>query len=928
MSPTELSAPLCSVLATVVVLAVVNVGVATAAVTINVTHLCGLPVDVAGRKPHHHRVPPRPPSLIKASDATAVVSRTATDKQTTVLFAVRKPWMTFAVSGHTNVLSDVANLTASDRTVAIPSPLQRFPSAKYGENVKLDQQTMSPDFGSEDGGGFFGLGFVVGSADAGLRAVGVAESLVMWQAVSAELVLDLINNPYDWTTVVKKILPYEWPLMVVCFVMLLSGLLLTRYGLYWQRRYKEAKWLGDTGWESGCKKGVLVVAVQILLLMLGAGACGLVVTNETMGSAVFGVGDLLEYGVGDLVDMFSVTQKQIRTIAVGSMDSTTDAVFAKLDDIAEQLGGSIENDIYGSGHKFSSRTNVSKVVQDFQKIFPKAKDVIVQAELVRDELITYNRQVIELNAELQVVPERCSLDVSVMCDMISKNRLQAENLTYLDDLIKAVKGVLEVENDGLSSLPLSSAENANIPKAVYDQTERERWRIKQSLMDRRRQLEFSIYPYESHTRKLVSKLMDMKEQANNYMGQLKQMESYRWSVGLGIAITALVVWLLLACSIVVNYCSDAVWAKCYFFGCVSAMRLTSLVLWLAALVGLIVSSNGEANVCRALYDEPSYETVSKIMDYPALTNEHGFFSWFVFGNDTPTASFGEVIEACKANRTAYSTFSLNKVYNTEAGSDYTKWPGLMDGLESLKMKKIRVNLDGDKPVSTADALKPIAESINLDFQMFRSQILASSLAHGRVTLLRDQLNALLTQTTTFSNVFKTTLKRVVGNISDLVDTVMNPMGQNKNVLLYRITLMEVEMQPLSESLNRTWAKAYTRIEHTDFDEILRKNMVQYVNSIKSLFDKYKSHVTESIKTEAASCRPVWNVYRIGRDLICRQAFDSLNGFWVICFVIAISITAAIPVVKNLNIFHKSPLSSMSLYTIPPPPSMDLMCTNS
>lgn len=46
-----------------------------------------------------------------------------------------------------------------------------------------------------------------------------------------------------------------------------------------------------------------------------------------------------------------------------------------------------------------------------------------------------------------------------------------------DDLIDAVKGVLEMENDGgLSSLPLTSAETANIPKALYEQTEKERWR--------------------------------------------------------------------------------------------------------------------------------------------------------------------------------------------------------------------------------------------------------------------------------------------------------------------------------------------------------------------------------------------------------------------------------------------------------------------
>lgn len=68
---------------------------------------------------------------------------------------------------------------------------------------------------------------------------------------------------------------------------------------------------------------------------------------------------------------------------------------------------------------------------EFHKIFPKAKDVISQAELVRDDIMMYNRKIVELNIELQMIPERCPLEVVPMCDMISGNKLQAENYTYL-----------------------------------------------------------------------------------------------------------------------------------------------------------------------------------------------------------------------------------------------------------------------------------------------------------------------------------------------------------------------------------------------------------------------------------------------------------------------------------------------------------------
>lgn len=59
------------------------------------------------------------------------------------------------------------------------------------------------------------------------------------------------------------------------------------------------------------------------------------------------------------------------------------------------------------------------------------------------------------------------------------------------------------------------------------------------------------------------------------------------------------------------------------------------------------------------------------------------------------------------------------------------------------------------------------------------QISASSLTYGRASLLRDQLNVLLTQTATLSNMYKTTLKHVVANVSELIENVISPMNKKK-----------------------------------------------------------------------------------------------------------------------------------------------------
>lgn len=64
-------------------------------------------------------------------------------------------------------------------------------------------------------------------------------------------------------------------------------------------------------------------------------------------------------------------------------------------------------------------------------MFPRARDVAAQAELIKDDAIAYNRKVAQLNAELETIPERCPVEVAAMCEMIASNKLQADDHAYL-----------------------------------------------------------------------------------------------------------------------------------------------------------------------------------------------------------------------------------------------------------------------------------------------------------------------------------------------------------------------------------------------------------------------------------------------------------------------------------------------------------------
>jgi len=127
---------------------------------------------------------------------------------TEFLFAVRKPGMVdFTYASRTTVQRrSSSSPNASAGPVALKQ-IATFPSVKFGENVKLDQQTSQSNGGAGSGTataiGLFGVGIVVG--DVGLRFIGVAEDLIMWHSMPAELILDLFSNPYEWDIVAKKV---------------------------------------------------------------------------------------------------------------------------------------------------------------------------------------------------------------------------------------------------------------------------------------------------------------------------------------------------------------------------------------------------------------------------------------------------------------------------------------------------------------------------------------------------------------------------------------------------------------------------------------------------------------------------------------------------------------------------------------------------
>jgi hypothetical protein len=83
-----------------------------------------------------------------------------------------------------------------------------------------------------------------------------------------------------------------------------------------------------------------------------------------------------------------------------------------------------------------------------------------------------------------------------------------------------------------------------------------------------------------------------------------------------------------------------------YFSSVVLMCIFSVALWGVALGALLVGGHGEVFVCRPLYDEPEFSTLTRLVDQPSVLFQRGggFFSNLLYGNSTMDVPVRDVLQ--------------------------------------------------------------------------------------------------------------------------------------------------------------------------------------------------------------------------------------------------------------------------------------------
>nr|CAD7404563.1 unnamed protein product [Timema cristinae] len=227
--------------------------------------------------------------------------------------------------------------------------------------------------------------------------------------------------------------------------------------------------------------------------------------------------------------------------------------------------------------------------------------------------------------------------------------------------------------------------------------------------------------------------------------------------------------------------------------------LLSLGLWLLALVSLLVGGHGEVFVCRPLYDEPEFRTLTRLVDEPGVFYRRGggFFSNMLYGNETMNVPLREVLMECQDNRPTYEAFRLHRVFDVDAASNHRSWDTLHTELANLE-----VNLT-DLQLLTPYLQRQLTSLVTtsaVNLTSYRTQF-SGQITGKDLSSFSNQLESVANQIKDLATASR--METLASRTRRLVVSHIQPLEQRKEDLVYQLTALEVQINPLQRQVNQS-----------------------------------------------------------------------------------------------------------------------------
>ncbi|XP_047105064.1 uncharacterized protein LOC124760798 [Schistocerca piceifrons] len=750
----------------------------------------------------------------------------------------------------------------------------------------------------------------------GIFLFGYLSTFISWlqpQDFPVELVRDALWNRISLTDLITETLQVEVGFIAVLSVGVALALAvpLTALGLTCCRLLEARADAGRDLEPSACRRRSLLCGLWTVLLLMAVGVAAMFASNEQVSAAVQWSPRVLHTALSDTAAFVRSTHHQIGFVASKSLDQALAAAVEDLDSADALLGAPIQRELSRETGVDVALDALSDVSAAAEGASQRAAAVLEQAAQARGLALVARERLADLRYQLDAARRQCAARDRPLCDTVDAVGLDVSvrlEALLTDERLLALR---DLRNGNLSAAAQQArADFQLLPRQVLESTRDARLGIRRELVRERAQLQESLSPLDAFSRSVSGRVDGARAAAQDAARVVAEADYWRWLVGLGSALSMLVLWLLLAAGGGCGCCGSQEKARPLLITAVATASALSVVLWAVTLVAFALGAHGEVLACRPLFSAPDYPQLSRLLDRPGvLFPAGGFFRNVAGSNASLDVPLKDVLQECELGRPAYQALQLRQLFDSDAATGRGgQWEGVRQQVSRLRvdLAELRVLTPGLQ-AQLEDTLQAASANLTLHRLALQGPVTARDLQ-----ALADQLLSVSSQVADLSSASR--LETLAARAKRLLSSHISPLEQRKEDLVYRLTALEVALSPLQRQTNQSLShlKTIQYFVSKQGESIANAAVRHYADRLLSYLQQARTHVLAQVGRHVAPCRPLFDVFHAARQLLCRHALDPLNGLWFSSAWCLVLLVAAVPLSLRLADAYRRRDSSASL----------------
>nr|XP_012221572.1 PREDICTED: prominin-1-A isoform X1 [Linepithema humile] len=636
--------------------------------------------------------------------------------------------------------------------------------------------------------------------------------------------------------------------------------------------------------------GVLAFLLGVLAFILGSCMVTMIICNEAVTAGIGKLPTAVETALQDLKDYHADTTSQLRKCLTRSLDVASEAILADLDNVEELLGRPVQAELSAETGLDVALDALVDLANATQELSARTESLLREGERAHELGLELSRETDEIRRDLEGTVRACSGPDRSLCAVIDSSGIR------LDLRIERL-----LRDDRLLRLRSSSRENLteagrqtrgeylHVPHHIARTTLDTRNQIRREINAARARIVDQTRSVEMNSFELSKQLDSARSVADYAVPHVIAFEHIRWIVGLTTVLCILPVFSLLIGALCCRCgTSENKVRPTLLCGAVTSC-FVSIALWTVLIVSLGISSHTEMLICRTLYD-PDYRTMEAVLETR------------VFLGRRLTVPLKELFEKCQNNEAAYPAFGLESTMKLEHLTAHWTWLGLSKAISNIK-----VDLKGLQILTPnlRARLQDLLYACGLNLTAHRITIQGPILSKDLNTM-SDQLDNISRQLQDRS--IGRELQSIGITMRDLMSRRVKPLMRLQDDLVYRLAILELQVQPLRRQVNQSISHLRTIQYYIDHqgEKIAQLKTKLYVDRLANYLDQWRTHVLSEIGTGVSKCRPLWDILEGFRHLLCAHILSPFNGFWFATFVCAVVMIASTPTAHILSLVYKKP----------------------